>query len=353
MGKSVTLKDVAAIAGVSVSTVARVIHKNGYVASETQHCVEAALAQTGYRMNVLAQGLRTQRSRVLGHILKSTFPNSFYVQVSLGVEQAALEHDYAALVYNIQGDAERERLGVEMFIRRRVDAILFTTPTNLANVRLAQNAGIPVVQVERPLTLDVSRVMVDNYCGAAAAMDHLIGLGHRCIAFIGQNAATEPNPHYRYVEEQRLAAYTDRLRAHGIPVDEALIVFGSHYHFNPRSYSGDGRRLTDQLLQLVPRPTAIFATSDMLATGTLQSIHARGLRVPNDISVVGFDDTYASLLTPALTTVRLPMLELGQAAVRMVISVLESGSRERTTALTETLGTELVIRESTAPVPVA
>jgi DNA-binding LacI/PurR family transcriptional regulator len=352
MGTNVTLKDVAALAGVSVSTVARVIHKNGYVAAETQRAVEAALEQTGYRMNVLAQGLRKQRSYILGHILKSTFPNPFYVQVSLGAEQAAHERDYGVLVYNIQGDPARERLCVEMFIRRRVDAILFTTPTEIANLHLALDAGIPVVHIERPLTTEVNRVLVDNYSGAVAAMEHLIALGHRRIAFIGQDPASEANPNVRYVEEQRLAAYVDCLSAHTIPVDKGLIAFGSFYHLDPQNYSGDGRRLADGLLRVVPRPTAVFASSDMLAAGALQSIHAHSLRVPNDISLIGFDDTYAPFLAPALTTVRLPMLELGITAVRLIISLIETDAHDRSTAFTETLGTQLVIRESTAEVPV-
>ncbi|MCZ7545972.1 MAG: LacI family transcriptional regulator [Anaerolineae bacterium] len=258
MSRAVTLKDVARTAGVSVSTVARVIHKNGYVAPETRKQVEAALEQTGYRINVLARGLRKQRSYVIGHILKATFPNLFYVQVSLGVEQCAREKDYGILAYNIQGDPERERLGVEMFIRRRVDAIIFTTPTELSNLQLALDAGIPVVQVERPVTADMNRLVVDNYTGAVAAMEHLIGLGHQRIAFIGQDPASEANPHVRYVEEQRLGAYLETLTAHGLPVDRDLIAFGRHYFLDVRRYSGDGRRLADHLLEVTPPPNRHF-----------------------------------------------------------------------------------------------
>jgi LacI family transcriptional regulator len=351
MSRGVTLKDVAGTAGVSVSTVVRVMHKNGYVAQGTRKRVEAALEQTGYRINVLARGLRKQRSYIIGHILKSTFPNPFYVQVSLGVEQYARETDYGILVYNIQGDPERERLGVETFIRRRVDAIIFTTPTELPNLQLALDAGIPIIQVERPLTDALNRVLVDNCTGAVAAMEHLIQLGHRRIAFIGQDPHSESNPNVRYVEEQRLSAYLGALKAHGIPVDESLIAFGSHYHLDVHRYSGDGRRLTDQLLKATPRPTAIFATGDLLASGALQSIHAHALRIPTDISVIGFDDTFAPFLAPALTTVRLPMLELGRTAVRLLIELLEGENPEPQMMRTETLCTELVIRESTGPVP--
>lgn len=348
MSKSATLKDVANAAGVSISTAARVIRKKGYVAAETRRRVEAAVEQTGYRVNVLARGLRKQRSYTIGHILKSTFPNPFYVQVSLGAEQCAREHDYSILVCNIQGDPKRERVGIETLMRRRVDAIIFTTPTEWANLQLALDDGIPIVQVERPLSADHNRVLVDNYTGAVAAMEHLIQLGHRRIGFIGQHPSFDANPNVRYVEEQRLGAYVDTLTAHGIPVDPNLITFGAHYHLDVQRYSGDGNRLAEQLIRVEPRPTAIFATSDLLAAGALQAIHAHALRVPDDISLIGFDDTFAPFLAPALTTVRLPMLELGRAAVRMLMPLLEDETSSSEGARTEILSTELIIRDSTA-----
>ena len=191
MKKRYTLQDVADKAGVSTATVARVIHDKGYVAADTRKRVEDAIEQTGYRINVMARGLRKQRSYILGHIVTSTFPNPFYVQVSLGAEQAAFEQGYSIHTLNMQGDPERERLGIETFIRRRVDAIIFTRLSSLDNLQLVLDAGIPFVQVERPLIGGTNCVLVDNYTGAVEAMEHLLQFGHQRIAFIGQDPKAE------------------------------------------------------------------------------------------------------------------------------------------------------------------
>ena len=149
MAKNPTLKDVANRAGVSTATVARVIHDNGYVAVATRERVEYAIEETGYQMNVLAQSLRRQRTRVLGNLLFGMHPNPFYARIALGTEQFAQQHGYSILDFSVQGDVERERIGVETLIRRQVDAILFITPASAVNVQLAVDAGVPVVQVER------------------------------------------------------------------------------------------------------------------------------------------------------------------------------------------------------------
>lgn len=166
MARSTTLKDVAEVAGVSTATVARVLHDNGYVAEETRARVERALAETGYRLNKVARGLRTRRSFLLGHLLHAITENPFFAQVALGVEQEALRRGYHVLLYNLQGRAERERAGVEALIERRVDAIVFTTAMRAEHVALATDAGIPVVQVERVTPARSHAVVVNNYVGA-------------------------------------------------------------------------------------------------------------------------------------------------------------------------------------------
>src|SRR6185437_4295833 len=176
--KNVTLKDVARIAGVSTATVARVLHDSGYIAEETRKQVEAAIRATGYRMNVVAQGLRKQQTMSIGHILHSIMPNPFYAGVALGVEQEALKQGWSVLMINVQGDAQRERLGVETLIQRRVDAILFTSAVDEANVSLALEAGLQVVQLQQPTAIPTHQVTADNYVGSVAAVEHLIALGH-------------------------------------------------------------------------------------------------------------------------------------------------------------------------------
>lgn len=356
--KNVTLKDVARIAGVSTATVARVLHDRGYIAEETRKQVETAIRETGYRMNVVAQGLRKQQTMSIGHILHSIMPNPFYAGVALGVEQEALKQGWSVLMINVQGDAQRERLGVETLIQRRVDAILFTSAVDEANVSLALEAGLQVVQIQQPTAIPTHQVTADNYVGSVAAVEHLIELGHRRIAYIGAG------PTYAHqdstflgrlglVERERFSGYLATLQKYQIPIDEQLIAFGRYYTLDHAKNSDDGYIYTRQFLQLVDRPTALFATCDILAAGALQAIYEQALRVPADISLIGFDNTYAPYLTPPLTTVELPMLDIGKAAVRIV---LEQDQQEEATSWVQQhvrLSTRLVTRSSTGPAPVA
>ena len=347
--KASTIKDVAKLANVSTATVARVVHANGYVAEATQQRVVEAIRVTDYRVNSIAQSLRRKRTRIIGHILQSTFPNPFFVQVALGAEKYALEQGYSVLTYNVQGNPKLERHGIETFFRWRADAIMFTTPIDPENVRLATERGIPTVQVERPVLAEVDRVVVDNYTGAAAAMDHLTGMGHKYIAFIGQNPSVHDNPIPRYVEQERLDAYRDALSKHALPDDQQLIAFGSYYDLADRSAHEHGYRAMEKFLTLRPRPTAVFASNDILAAGVLQCLYQYGLNVPDDFSVIGFDDTYAAFVSPLLTTVRMPMQALGRAATKLIVQRLEGQVTQLVQM--EKLPTELVIRNSTGRVP--
>lgn len=348
-----TLKDVAERAGVSTATVARVLHGNGYVAEETRKAVEAVVRETGYQINAVAQGLRKQRTFTLGHVLQSIAPNPFFAGVALGVEKEATEHGCGVVLYTTQGDAERERVGVETLIRRRVDAIIFTKIAHEANVELAARAGIPVVQVERVCSVPTDSVTADNYPGALEATRHLIELGHQRIAFLGvapsalarldANRPASSTADRTTVEGERLAGYLDALAAAELQVREDLVDLGGSY------YALDWARATMRRMLELPtacRPTAVFATCDMLAAGALQEIHHHGLRVPDDLSVVGFDDTYASFLTPPLSTARQPMFEMGQAAARLAIEALQAVPEHRAPR-SERLSTHLVVRAST------
>ncbi len=343
--KNITLKDVARVAGVSTATVARVLHNKGYIANDTRELVGAAIQKTGYRMNVVARNLRIQRTVSIGHILNCILPNPFFAGVALGAEQEASKNGWSVLMINVQGDAQRERLGVETFIQQRVDAILFTTPVSEANVRLALDAGIPVVQVERPTAVATHTIVVDNYCGSVEAVEHLIARGHRRIAFIGGDPATQTFG--RYVEEERLAGYRDTLRKYGIPLDERLMLLEQYYSLQD-AYPGEKYIPMKHMLQRADRPTAVFVTSDMLAAAVLQELYGCALRIPDDVSVIGFDDTYAQYLAPALTTVQQPMIDIGKAAVRLVLKHSEEEETIASRSFQQVkLSTHLVVRSST------
>jgi DNA-binding LacI/PurR family transcriptional regulator len=344
MKSKATLKDVAALAGVSTATVARVIHDNGYVSEESKQRVRKALKSTHYSLNTIAQSLRQQRTNVIGHILQSTVPNPFFMQVALGVESYAREYGFNVLTYNVQNNPDIEQEAVKTFVARRVDAILFTVPVSAKNVQTAQDAGVPVVQIERPKTTEANRVMVDNYTGAVQAMEYLITLGHQRIAFIGESWQND-NPLHHYVEVERLSAYRDTLMRYGIAVQEELIALGQYYKLDNGGSMGDGGQLMEKILRIQPHPTAILAGSDITASGILQTVYRHGLRVPHDISIIGFDDTLATFLAPPLTTVSLPMREMGRKAVEIVINQMNSGDN---TIHVPKLSTQLIIRESTA-----
>jgi LacI family transcriptional regulator len=355
--KSSTLKDVAARAAVSTATVRRVLHNHGPVADETRQAVLAALEETGYRLNSVAQGLRRGRTYTIGHLVRALVPNPFPAHIATGVARAALAHGYSMLLYNVQRDAQLERLGVETLLQRRVDALIFTTPVEARNVEIARQSGIPVVQVERVAPVATHTVTADNYRGALSATEHLIGLGHRRIAFIGvspsSGGSTAP-AWLRALEEERLDGYRDGLGRHGIPIDAELIALGRYFQ-NEESSDGDSSDANDgyistrRLLQASSHPTAIFAASDLLAAGALQAIRDGRLRVPEDISVIGMDNTLAPFLSPPLTTVEQPMLALGELAVKLVMDDLAARVGGAPVPRQERLPMRLIVRASTGP----
>ncbi|MCB0046642.1 MAG: LacI family DNA-binding transcriptional regulator [Caldilineaceae bacterium] len=356
MRQHVTIKDVAKHAGLSTATVTRVLQQRGYVAEETKDQVLAAIEETGYRVNTLARALRQQQTKTLGHLLHCISPNPFFARVALGAEKEAHRYGYNVLLYNVEGDPAEERRGVETLLDRRVDGIIFTTAVDPENVQLAVSNGVPVVQVERITHVETHAVLIDNYAGSSAAMEHLIELGHERIAYIGGDPhyyqkRGEPTS-YRLIEEERLAGYVDVLNKYGLPVDKQLVALGEYYSMEDGGFAGDGALYTEEFLGVANPPTAIFATCDILAAGALQTLYRHGLGVPDDMSVVGFDGTYAPFLTPSLTTVQQPMLEIGGRAAQILIELQDAPeSEEPAVQRREQLTTYLSVRSSTGPAP--
>jgi DNA-binding LacI/PurR family transcriptional regulator len=338
------LRDVAERAGVSTATVARVIHGNGPVAPATRERVEEVLSETGYRINAIAQGLRVRRTRTIGHLLQDIDPNPFYARVALGLEAAATRGSHQVLLFNARGSAALEREGVEAFVQRQVDAIVFTTPVDAANVTYALSAGSRVVEVERPTLAVTHTVTVDNRSGARQAIEHLAALGHRRIGFVGARPADARAPvGPGDVDGERFAGYCDGMRTHGLEVHDELLVLDRYAPEHDRHSFGDGYEYAARLLGGDDPPSAVLVASDLLAAGVLQWLYERGARVPDDVSVIGFDDTYAQHLAPPLSSVRLPMLELGEVAAQLALDDRQDGAVHRR------LETALVVRSSTGP----
>ncbi|KKB10211.1 hypothetical protein VE26_02660 [Devosia chinhatensis] len=339
--------EVAKLAGVSTATVNRVLKQQGYISEEAREKVLAAVAATNYRPNVMARSLRTQRSHTIGLMLTAITVNPFFVGVAHAVEAAAIAAGYRVVIFNHGGSESYERHGVETFIAQRVDAVLFCTAASPDNVELLQDAGIPAIEIERSLTAGAHFVRVNNYVGARAAMDHLVGLGHHRIAFVGGDPALYPHDaaRKRSVEEDRLAAYRDGLVAHKLALRPEYLRLGQYYDLASDGSGAEGRAHAEALLALPDPPSAIFATCDILAVGVLQALYKAGRRVPQDVSVVGFDDTLAPYLAPQLTTVGQPLVELGRHGFDMALAAIEG----RQTPDEIVLDAGLIIRQSTGP----
>lgn len=340
-----TLASVANAAGVSTATVARVLKATGYVGAATRARVLAVLAATGYQPNALARSLRTQRSRTLGILLSRIGRNPLFAEIARAVEAAAMQRFYRVLIVNLEGEPEREREGVRRLIESRVDAMLFIHATDAANVAMAAAAGIATVQVERLVAHESRAVTVDNRAGCLAAMAHLIALGHRRIGYIGVDPGRYPGS-MPSIEGERLESYRAALGDAGLPVDPDLTRLLPAY---PRPGSTDqvapGHAEMMALLDLANPPTAVLITGEILATGALQALYARRLRVPDDISVIGYDDNLAPFLTPPLSAVALPTEAIGQAAFELAMEAIAGDPAARVVRLR----TELNLRASTGP----
>ncbi len=335
----ITLKELSQLAGVHPSTVARVLQKDPRqrVSEELRARILTLAHEHHYRPNSVARSLRTKRSAVLG-VLIPDIANPFFGSVLRGMEDAAAERDYSIILANTDDLLAREANGLAMLRDRQVDGLLLATARRIdpAIERLAAERT-PFVLVNRhthPITPNA--VVPDDYAGAAAAVEYLLGLGHRRIAHIAGSDEVSTG----YLRRQ---AYHDTLQRHGAPTDPALLVSGSF-----REQGGyDAMRA---LLDLSEPPTAVFAVNDLAAQGALHALADAGLRVPEDVSVVGFNDMFhATYITPRLTTMQVPARAMGARAVeRLLAMILDDVWPESPLLLPVTL----VERESSGPPPV-
>lgn len=344
-----TMSDVARHAGVSAATVARVLYNNGYVKEETRTAVENAVALTGYRPNMVARGLRTSRSYTLGLVVSESRLNAFHPAIAHFVQMEALRQGYTVLTLNNHADPAMEVAGVRRFLDHHVDAVIFCTAIDPQNVRLIAQNGIPTVQVERHVAHVGGVVTVDARDGMQQAVDHLHELGHRRFAFLGGDidSGRMEGDLGTAIEAVRERLFRENLARHGIDVP-ATNMLRAVYYDESKPARQPGYWLMCQLLALPERPTAVICGSDLLAASALQAISEAGLSVPKDISIIGYDDSMAEILTPALTSIAQPIGELGHLAVTMALAAIEDPEVLETVVTTTT---NLVIRESTAPAP--
>lgn len=328
-----TIRDVALAAGVSIATVSRVINGTRYVSPDLRERVVSAMQALGYQPNAIAQGLRRQASRTAG-LLVPRINEPFFAQFAFALEKTFFVSGYRTLVCSTEENPDKEREYVTILLGQQVDAVVLfpsITGTDEAVARLVERA-VPVVVVERQMAgFDMSQVLVTNFQGAYDGVRHLVDLGHQRISVICASIESIPPDRLRGARQ----AVADLCPGAEIRVIDSLPDFETGYE------------AALEMLRATPRPTAIFALTDSMAVGALHAAAQLGLRVPADLSLVGFDDIpLVSFLIPPLTTVAQPIYAMGEAAARILVQQLAGGDAGPQTVLLETT---LVRRASTAP----
>src|SRR5829696_521131 len=330
----VTIREIAHRAGVSIATVSRVLNGREDVSPETRELVSRVIQENGYTANRSARGLSGGRTGLVGVLVPLVFP-AYFAGLLAGAAEAFSERDLQIVLAPTQGEHEREVSVLERLHGLTDGALIINPEESTEELQRLLDRGYRFVVLDPLMTLNdrIPSVSAANTSGADQAMRHLLELGHRRIAQIA-------GPSGWLATEDRRRGYRAALASAGILPDPALEV-ESIPEIDP------GREAAASLLALPDPPTAIFAFNDDAAIGAIQAARALGLRVPDDLSVVGFDDVeYATIVTPALTTVRQPLAEMGRTAVSLLNRLLD---RQRFETLHLELATRLVVRESTGP----
>lgn len=327
-----TIHDVAEKAGVSVATVSRVINKSDTVALKSIEKVKKAIEELSYQPNILARDLRrAETNRVL--VLLQSISNPFYATIVKGIEDIAQKHKFSIMLCNTDSDLIREKNYIDLMAKKVVQgAILLDTEMTKDELNALSEDSKVVLCCEYKQGVNISHVMIDNYMAAKTLVRHLLSLGHRRIALIaGDTHLTSTSLRYK--------GYVDALLEAGISLDEDLIYWSGTSSFKM------GMRAMESLLYSKDRPSAVFAMSDVLAIGAIKSINSKGLSVPDDIAVAGFDGIeVAAVIKPGLTTIAQPNYDMGCIAMELLIKEMKDNAKNKQEIVIEH---ELVIREST------
>lgn len=325
--------DVARRARVNISTVSRTINQTGKIGLKTQERVRRVMREMNYKPNRVARRLRTHegKSNLLGLIIPN-IQNPFFADLARGVEDVAYANNFAVLFCNYDEDPGKEQFYLDIMQAESVDGIILPPihEHDAAVMQVVRN-GTPVVCVDRSMTDAVlDKVEVDNRRGAFEAVGHLIGLGHRHIGLIGGPADSSTG-------RERLAGYNAAHAKAGVPIRTRYVRFGDYK-------AESGRRLADDLLSEPEPPTALFVCNRLMTVGALGTIYERGLRIPDEIAIIGFDELpLAGVFNPPLTVVRQPAYEVGKCAAELMIRRLDDPGRAPTSLV---LPPELIVRKS-------
>lgn len=319
--KKITLRNIAEKADVSLSCVARYVNKSGYVSKEKSAKIARVMEELHYIPNQQAKALRGEDSRLLGNVYLDTDENTFFSKVSRRIERIGLERGYCTLSFVIRPENVEilDNVTTSM-MAYGVDGIIINTGSEKrfmqAANKMIRTLGIPAVMIERSEDIyEVEKVLIDNSGGSYAAVSELIKKGHKKIAFIGvtPREAVEAERYRGYVSAMQLID-KDYASSHSYFVEDYSVEEG---------YLSCTKIFRNQSQENYP--TAIFASSDILAAGVYNALREIGLRIPEDISVVGYDDTIAQFLAPSLSTLKLPVEEIASAALNMLIEKITNG----------------------------
>lgn len=329
-----TIAEIATQAGVSIPTVSRVLNNRPDVAPATRERVEQVIRECGFVRSRIANSLRRGSSGIVDLVLPD-IDSPYEVEIIRGVEEIIERTELRLALTTTHQDLQKERLWLAKVIDGATDGVILVLAHGQSErLDTLHHHHIPFVVVDHQggLGPDIPSVGATNWSGGRVATEHLLSLGHRRIAVIGGP------PSFR-CSLDRIAGYRAELEAAGIPVDPQLIRPGE---FKQQT----GYEQTCALLELEHPPTAIFAGSDMQAMGVYSALRARGLTVPDAMSVIGFDDVpFASIVTPTLTTIRQPLIEMGRMATTMLLRLI---AKEPLDSLRVELATSLLVRESCA-----
>ena len=322
-----TMKDLSRETGLGLATISKYFN-GGTVREKNRVLIEAAVKKLHYVPNEVARSLKTQHSRVIGVIIPE-LSNAFITSIISSMEDILRKHDYAVIVCDCRSDPKREKDAVEFLLHRRVDGLInMATDTTGAHLKAPLASGIPVLLIDRlieSLRGKVSAVIIDNVHAASQAVEKLTGLGHRQIGLV----LGSPN---LYTTNQRLTGYLNALNEAGIKPTEEYIRYGDY------TMDGGYQAVLD-LLKLKNRPTALFVTNFEMTLGTMLALQHNGVRVPEDLSVIGFDklELFGEIF-PNLTLIRQPQLSIGRESANLMLNMLsneESGGCRIVTLTTE------------------
>ena len=309
---SVTIRDVARAAGVSTATAARALGGYGHASPAARRKVSESARQLGYRPNVVARALVSRATTTVGLVV-GDIENPFFAAAARGLADVMDAHGYTVLLANADEDAGRERRAVDALRARQVDGMVVVPAPGASPEHLAElvTAGVPLVLLDRAVVgVAADSVLARNVAGARAAVAHLAGLGHRRIGVVSDSPEITSSA-------ERIQGYRQALRAAGLAPGPGLISIGG-----PTRDDGEAAAL--RLLDRADRPTAVFTANNFMTVGALRAARSLGLRIPEDVALVGFDDLdWTTLVQPPVTVVRQPVADLGRVAGERLLRRLE------------------------------